>query len=37
MIYGEKKYSSDNSARRKTTVWVDNQRTRSVAENFMLK
>ena len=27
----EEKYSSDISARRKITVWVDNQRTRSVA------
>jgi len=33
----EEKYSSDLSARRKITVWVDNQRTKSVAENFMLK
>jgi len=32
-----RKILSDTSARRKITVWVDNQRTRSVAENFMLK
>jgi len=30
----EEKYSSDTSARRKITVWVDNQRTRSVAEKL---
>jgi len=30
-------YFSETSARRKTTVWVDNQRTRNIAENFMLK
>jgi len=33
----QEKYSSDNSARRKITVWIDNQRTRSVVEHFMLK
>jgi len=33
----EEKYSSDTSARRKITVWIDNQRTRSVVEHFMLK
>jgi len=33
----EEKYSSDTSARRKITVWIDNQRTRSVVEHFILK
>jgi len=33
----EEKYSFDTSARRKINIWVDYQRTMSVAEICMLK
>ena len=33
----EEKYPSDTSTKRKITAWVDNQITRSVAENLLLK